>query len=402
MIAYGEAIEVVLKNTRKLGTETVEIISSVERVLREDIYSDIDNPPFDNSEMDGYAVKAQDTKNASKLNPVILKISDTIPAGKITAYKLKKGETACIMTGAQIPEGANAVIKVEDTKNISENEIEINKNISKGNHIRYKGEDLQKGELILKNGIRITPPIISLLAMVGKKYVKVSQKPRVGILITGDELVEPEITPPPGKIRNCSAYYLYSQIIKEGGIPSYYGIIKDNYAEIKEKIYEILNLSDILITTGGVSVGKYDYVSKIFEELDVDIKFRKVAIKPGKPTVFGTKNSNIIFGLPGNPVSTIITFTKFVSPCISKMMGIESSQRKIIPCISDENISLEKGRKNFVRVRVEKRNNQIYAKTTGAQASARLKSIIKAEGIMLLSEQKNEVKKGEMVLVELF
>ena len=401
MISYERAIEIVLKNAKKLGTETVEITSASERILREDIYSDIDNPPFNNSEMDGYAVKAQDTEKASELAPAKMIISDTIPAGKISTHKLKNGEAVSIMTGAQIPQGADAVVKVEDTKKTSENKVEIYKKVSEGNHIRYKGEDLKKGELILKSGIRITPPVIALLAVAGKKYIKVSQKPKIGILTTGDEIVEPEIIPSRGKIRNSSAYYLYSQSLKEGGTPVYYGIIKDNYSEIKEKISEILNHIDILITTGGVSVGKYDYVVEIFEELNVDIKFRKVAVKPGKPTVFGTKDSKIIFGLPGNPVSTMITFAMFVSPCIAEMMGVENFKRTIIPCISDEYVKVEKGRKNFVRVRIVIRDNQIYAKSTGAQGSAILKSIVQAEGIMLLSENKNEVKKGEKILIEL-
>lgn len=401
MISYKRAIELVLKNVKKLGTETVEITSASERVLREDIYSDIDNPPFDNSAMDGYAIKSINTENASESVPVKLIHSDIIPAGKVSTHKLKDGEAASIMTGAQILQGADTVVKIEDTEKTSENKIEIYKKVRKGKNIRYKGEDIKKGELILKTGIRITPPVIALLAVAGKKYINVSKKPIIGILTTGDEIVEPEIIPAPGKIRNSSAYYLFAQSLQEGCTPVYYGIIKDNYSEIKEKISEVLNHVDILITTGGVSVGKYDYVVKIFEELKLDIKFRKVAIKPGKPTVFGTSDNKIIFGLPGNPVSTMITFTKFVSPCIAEMMGVKNFKRTIIPCISDENIKIEKGRKNFARVRIEIRDNQIYAKFTGAQGSAMLKSIIQADGIMLLSEDKNEVKKGEKILVEL-
>ncbi len=402
MILYEEAIEIVLENVSRLGTETVELTSALDRVLREDVYSDIDNPPFDNSAMDGYAVKSKDTDGAAESNPVVLKLSDTIPAGKVSSYKLKNGEAASIMTGAQILKGADAVIKVEDTRKISEDEIEIYRSVRKGGNVRYRGEDLKKSEQVLKSGIRITAPMVSLLAAVGKRYIKVSHKPRVGILATGDEIVEPEIVPPPGKIRNSVSYYLYSQVLKEGGIPSYFGIIRDNYSEIKEKISEILNISDILVTTGGVSVGKYDYVVKIFEELGLDIKFRKAAIKPGKPTVFGKRGDKIIFGLPGNPVSSMITFIKFVSPCIAGMMGVENFKRTVIPCISDEDVKVEKGRKNFVRVKIETRDNKIYAKPTGAQGSAMLKSIMDADGVMLLSEQKSEVKRGEDVFVELF
>ena len=402
MIPYEKALNIVLENIKILKSKTIEITLANNLVLRENIYSDIDNPLFDNSEMDGYAVKSSDTENASYSNPVKMLVKEKIPAGKVSTYKLKKGEAACIMTGAPIPKGADTVIKVEDIKKYSENEIEIYKKMEKGNHIRYKGEDFKKGELIVEDGIRITSPIIALLAAVGKKYVKVSKSPTVGIIATGDELVEPEIKPAAGKIRNSSSYYLYSQVLEEGGLPYYYGIIQDDYSELKRNILEALNNSDMVITTGGVSVGKYDYVPEIFQDIGIDIKFKKVAIKPGKPTVFGMKDSKIVFGLPGNPVSTMISFNKFVSPCMAKMMGIKDYRRKIIPCISDNNIKLEKGRKNYVRVTLELKGDRLYAKSISSQGSALLKSIIKAEGVILISKEKSEIKKGESVLVELF
>lgn len=302
----------------------------------------------------------------------------------------------------RFPGGADAVIKVEDIKECSEHEIEVYKKVRKGNHIRYRGEDFKKGELMVREGVRITSPVIALCAAVGKMKVRVSKSPTVGIIATGDELVEPEKKPAAGKIRNSTSYCLSSLVLEEGGIPQYYGILRDDYRELKKNISTALRNSDVLITTGGVSVGKYDYVAEIFREIGVDMKFHKVAVKPGKPTVFGTKNGKVVFGLPGNPVSTMISFRNFVAPCMASMMGVKEHRRRIIPCVLKENILLEKGRQNFVRVTVELKGNKLYAASAGSQGSALLKSIITADGVVLTSKEKSELKKGDIVRVELF
>lgn len=402
MIPYEEAIQIVLQNVKPIGEEQVDLFSAGDRILREDIISDIDNPPFDNSAMDGYAVKAADTVNANITQHVILKVKGiTAAGGTIEGIEIHYGEAIGITTGAPVPYGADAVLIIENTEKVSDTEIKVLKPVTIGENIRFKGEDLKKGELILSSGTKITPSIIALLATVGRKTMRVSKKPEVGIVATGNELVEPEYIPPAGKIRNCNAYFLYSQIIKEGGVPTYYGIAGDLHGEIEGKISEALSNSDIVITTGGVSVGEFDYVKESFSKLGIDIKFLKVAIKPGKPTVFGVKGDTCIFGLPGNPVSTLVTFNRFVSPCIAKMMGNVKPDKKVIPCILNEDLTIKSDRKQFVRIHIEQKGDTIMARSTGHQGSGRLKSIFDADGIMTASPGEYTITKGTKVIVEL-
>lgn len=405
MINIDAALKVVLKETKALNTETVKLTDSLKRVLGEDIYAQVDIPGFDNSAMDGYALRASDTKGASKNNFKLLEVITDLKAGDVTQKILKANQAARIMTGAPIPKGTDGVIMVEDTKSQFPNSkppgkeyVKIYKEVKPGENIRKRGEDIKKGELIIKKGTLLHPAHIGILTSLGKAQIKVTRKPKVAILATGDELVDIDEKLAPAKVRSSNTYILYTQVLKCGGIPKNLGIAKDNSKQLEKKITQGLDC-DIILTSGGVSVGKYDFVKDVLARLGTNIRFWKVAMRPGKPLVFGLIKGILIFGLPGNPVSSMVSFEVFVRPAILKMLGQTNAEIKEADAVLEEDITKKKGIRYFLRAQTRWEDGACFTRTSGPQGSSILKSMASANSLIILPEELEFVEKGTPVTV---
>jgi molybdopterin molybdotransferase len=410
MISVEEALEKVLSYVDVLESEDEPILDSLGRVLAEDVSSDIDIPPLDNSAMDGYAVQAESTKGASSSSPRILRIIGEVAAGYIAKEKVTPGTAIRIMTGAPIPKGADAVVQFEDTdeekrKTVKKplSEIGIMRQAAKGLNIRKAGEDISKGSLILKAGTVLRPQEIGVLASLGKDAVRVIRRPVVAVLATGDELVDIKETLPPGKIYNSNTYSLAAQVMRYGGIPRILGIARDNIKALEDKIKQASN-ADLLITSAGVSVGEYDVVKDVLARLG-EVTFWTVRMKPGKPLAFGVlrlgRKKIPHLGLPGNPVSSMIAFEQFARPAILKMLGRKNLAKPTIKAISEGRLENRDRRRVFARVWVTKRDGRYFASLTGAQGSGILTSMAQANGLMIIPEDKATVEVGEEVQVQM-
>ena len=410
MIKVDEALKIILGSVKQVESENSPLIKSLGRVLSEDIYAGSDIPGFDNSAMDGYAVRSSDTVNASKVKPKTLEVICDIKAGDSPKASLKENQAARIMTGAIIPKGSDSVIMVEDTLRIAGKEkfTQILKEVKRGENIRKKGEDIKKGELVMPGGKELNSAHIGILASMGMSRVNVYRKPRVAILATGDEVIEIDKELTPGKLRNSNTYTLYSQVLKCGAIPKNLGIAKDKPEQLEKKIREGLDC-DLILTSGGVSVGDYDLVKYILAKMGTNIKFWQVAMRPGKPLVFGTiKNKSsscgqgldkLIFGLPGNPVSSMISFEVFVRPAILNMMGQIHDERKEVDAVLEEGITKKKGLRYFLRAYTHWKDGVYLTRTTGPQGSAILKSMALANSLIILPEEEEKIEKGVRVTV---
>ena len=404
MIKVEEALKIILDSVNVLSNEKVELRVSLDKVLAEDVYAGLDIPPFHNSAMDGYALIASDTEGASSTHPRRLRVIEDLKAGYVATRPLGSGEAIRIMTGAPFPPGADAVIMVEETKVEGEEHkdefVEILREVKPGENVRQAGEDIRKGEIVIEKGKVIGPAEIGMLASLGMDKVEVIRLPKVAILATGDELIKVNEALVPGKIRSSNSYTLYGQVLCCGGIPVDLGIVRDVREEIRTKI-ESGPGCDMLLTSGGVSVGDYDLVKDILAELGTEMKFWKVAMKPGKPLAFGLIRGKPVFGLPGNPVSCMVIFEQFVRPAILKMSGRIRLNRPEVLAILKEDIKKKPGRKHFLRAWVELKDGWYWVKTTGPQGSGILRSMSLANGLMIIPEDAGEVKAGEKVRVQL-
>jgi len=350
--------------------------------------------------MDGYAVISTEISGSSSDNPVVLSVTSEVQAGgEYTGSPVKAGEAVRIMTGAPVPEGADAVIPFEDTEEIG-GEVKIFKSLEKYENIRFTGEDIKKGDIVLKKGTRIDSARAGLIASMNISNIHVFQKPEVAVIATGDEIVELGSRDLAGKIVNSNAYTLYWEIKKYGGTPRYLGIVKDNIDETAHKLKEAMK-SDIIITSGGVSMGKYDFIPEVMKNLGVDIKIQKVLMKPGKPVVFGHIGKKLFFGLPGNPVSVMVSFMQFVRPALLKMSGVEKLEKPVMSAELLEEIKKKPGRKYFIRGKYSIVNNKILVKQTGEQGSGILTSMSEANCLIILPEESGNAKPGEKADIQL-
>ena len=410
MISVEEALEKVLSYVNVLEPEDEPILDSLGLVLAEEVYSDIDIPPLDNSAMDGYAVQAESTIGASPSAPRTLRIIGEVAAGYIAKQEVTPGTAIRIMTGAPIPKGADAVIQFEDTDEEKRkaakkplSEIGTMRQAAKGLNIRKAGEDISKGSLILKAGTVLRPQEIGVLASLGKDAVRVIRRPVVAVLATGDELVDIKEALPPGKIYNSNTYSLAAQVMRYGGIPRILGIAKDNIKALEDKIKQARN-ADLLITSAGVSVGEYDVVKDVLARLG-EVTFWTVRMKPGKPLAFGVlrlgKKKIPHLGLPGNPVSSMIAFEQFARPAILKMLGKKNFAKPTVRAISEGRLANRDRRRVFARVWVTNRDGRYFASLTGAQGSGILTSMAQANGLLIIPEDKATVEVGEEVQVQM-
>lgn len=399
MISVEEALHRILCVVIPLGHEKVNILDALGRVIGEDVFANRDIPPKDNSAMDGYAVRAADTRGASGEKPAILDVVEDIPAGSIPLGIIVAGKASRIMTGAPLPEGADAVVRVEDTEKAGDR-VKIFVEATRGQDIRRAGEDVREGECVIARGDVLRPAEIGMLAALGRSFVSVYQRPLVAVVATGDELVDIDENPDPWKIVSSNSYSLAAQIMDCGGIPLQIGIARDKREDLVSK-FEAALRADIIVSSGGVSVGDYDLVKDVMKEVGNEMQFWQVAMRPGKPLAFGSMGGVPVFGLPGNPVSSMVAFEQFVRPSILKMSGHKNVFRKTVRAILEEDITKKRGTRHFIRARVRYENGKYTAMTTGEQGSGILKSMVRANGLIILPENATAVKKGDEVTVQL-
>jgi len=386
MIKFEEALDIVLKSAKTLDVENIFLNDSMNRILAEDVKSDINIPPFNKSAMDGYACRRSDLKN-------ILDVLEIIPAGQAPTKTIHENQCSKIMTGAPIPNGADCVIMVEQTEIISENKIRFTVSETL-NNIAYKAEDVSKGEVVLKKGILIQPQHIAVLASVGAVKPMVTRQPKVAVISTGDEIIEPEGIPGPSQIRNSNAYQLIAQIKKLNCIPIYMGIAPDDPEKTAFVISEALEKSDVLLLTGGVSMGDFDFIPGILKEKNIDIKFHKMLVRPGSPTVFGVSGKHWIFGLPGNPVSSFVIFEMLVKPFLYKLMGFNDGIKNIKLPIAADFKRKKTDRLNWNPITINKNGEAALLEYHG---SGHIHSMCFADGLMTIPFGTAEIKKGELV-----
>lgn len=388
MIPFEEAIEIVKKNTRVLGTEKISFTNSLNRVIAQDVHSDMDMPPFDKSAMDGFACRREDIGNE-------LEVVEIIPAGKIPEKEIKPDTCSKIMTGAMIPEGADCVIIVEDTEELENNKIRFLKEKT-GQNICFKGEDVKSGDPVLSKGVLLSSRHIAPMAMVGCVEPEVYKQPKIGIIATGDEIVDPHINPQPGQIRNTNSYQLITQCKNIGIEATYYGVASDEENVIKEFIQKAKLENDLILLTGGVSMGDYDLVPGLLKESGFNLLFDKVAVQPGKPTVFGVADDCYVFGLPGNPVSSYLIFELFAKELIYGMMG-RNEKIKAARLELAESISRKKTvRKAWLPVELTEDGK---IKKVNYHGSAHINSLTDAYGIIHFPVGVKVLEKGSFVNV---
>jgi len=411
VIPIEEALEKILSYVDVLQVEEKPILDSMGQVLAEDVFSGISVPPLDNSAMDGYAVQSASTVGASESNSVIFKVIGEVAAGTISNQVVKPGTAIRIMTGAPIPNGADTVVQFEntdeETRNSSGNpldEIGVLYETPADLNIRHAGEDIKKGDLVLRKGIVIRPQEVGLLASLGWAGVKVIRRPIVAVLATGDELVNVGEPLPSGKIYNSNTFSMASQVYRYGGIPKILGIAADTIDALWGKISEGLD-ADMLITSAGVSMGDYDVVKDVLAAHG-QIAFWTVRMKPGKPLAFGALDAADgrkvpHLGLPGNPVSSMVSFEQFARPAILKMLGKKNLVKPTVNAVSESKIKNKDGRRIFTRVFVRKEGEEYYADSVGPQGSGILTSMGQANGLMITPEDADCTESGDRVEVQM-
>ena len=399
MLSVKEARDKMLGCVLEILTVKISILDSLDMVLAEDLISKEDIPVFDNSAMDGYAVRVKDVEGADESHAVRLALlSEDMPAGEVPTQKISTGYCISIMTGAPIPENCNAVVMKEYTTKDGEG-ILVFKECTEGENIRYRGEDIKRGDTVLRKGKKIFPADIGIMASLGVSKILINRPPVVGVIATGNELLEIDKELEIGKVRDSNSYSLSAQL-KEMGIKYIrYGIVKDERKVLEKKILEALSESDILLLSGGVSMGDYDFVKETMIGIGAELVFWMVNQRPGKPLAFLKYGDKFIFGLPGNPVSVMICFEMYVRPLIRKMMGYNDLFRPSLRARASHDFKNKIGRTNFARVVLDKKGNGYFFRSTGMQGSGILTSMVKADGIAVFPEDAGDIKKDSEVEV---
>lgn len=393
MISVEEAVKFVIDNTQVLEPQVVNIQNALGCFLADNVISDIDMPPFNKSAMDGYALIADDVSTV----PVELDVIETISAGSQPKMCVKKGQASKIMTGAIVPEGADTVIMVEETETVENGKkVRILTTVTKGRNIALKGEDIRKDQVVAGKGKLLRAQEIGVLASVGCKDVKVYSSPSIGVIATGDELVELDVELKPGQIRNSNSYSLAAQakqVVKDVEI---LGVAPDKKDVITSMIKSGLK-KDILILSGGVSMGDYDLVGDVLKEFGIDVFFEKVALRPGKPTLFGKKGDTLVFALPGNPVATFVTFELFVYPAIRKMMGSQTPHRPVVKATLEGDYASKKKRAEYRPSFIRQSETGLSVSPVEWHGSADLLSTTNANCLLIVKEDSGKLEAGQLV-----
>ncbi|MBP2626570.1 MAG: moeA 3 [Firmicutes bacterium] len=380
-ISLEEAQTLLLELVQSVKECQVPLTSAVGRIVSQDIRTNINLPLFDKSPLDGYALKAKDTEDANSSNPVILEVIEEVPAGYMPKKQVTSGTAIKVMTGAPIPNGADVIIKFEDVKR-EENKVELYYPLRTGSNIIRVGEDVRQGEVIAKKGAVLNPPLVGLLAAIGVDAVSVFSKIKIAILSTGDELIDPSEELRSGKIYNSNLHCLGAYCSQLGAEPVSLGIVPDEEAAIVERINQGIELADLVITTGGVSVGDYDIVPTALKKIGADIIFWKIDMKPGSPIITAKYKNKLIIGLSGNPAAAFITFDLIVVPLIKRMMGIDKELPVKFSAILAENFNKPSEQRRFLRAKLQKNNRINYVELTGDQSNGVLKSMVACNALI--------------------
>jgi molybdopterin molybdotransferase len=391
--SFEEARRIILEHVTPLGSEVVPLLDGVGRVLAEDFLAPCDLPRTDNSAMDGFAVRAGEAASAAGL-----RVSGYVPAGATPDAPLAPGTAVRILTGAPLPAGADAIVPLEDAEE-REGVVRPLRPPRPGAHVRRVGEDVRAGEAVLPAGTVLGPAEVALLAACARPTARVVRRPRVAILSTGDELVEPGQPLAPGQIYDSNAWSLAAAVLQLGGVPALLGIARDDREALRRLLREGL-AADALVTSAGVSVGDRDLVREVLDELGVRAVFWKVDIKPGRPTAFATAGTTPVFSLPGNPVSTLLTFEQFVRPALLRMAGHAKVLRPLVPARLEHALPRKPGRVQFLRVRLARRDGALVAASAGNQDTGILTTTLRADGIAVVAADRGAIEAGEVVDVQ--
>lgn len=391
MISFEEALRITRSLGIRTGTLRVPLAEACNRILAEDILSDLDMPPFDKSAVDGYACRIEE---ATSTEP--LRVLETLPAGRMPEHVIEPGTCTRIMTGAVVPPGAGCVVMVEDSEAVSPGYVRFTRPNGALN-ICYRAEDIRKGELVLQAGCRITPAHVAVLAAMGIAEPLVSALPAVGILSTGDEIVEPDRVPAGAQIRNSNAWQLLAQAAAVPAKTSYYGIIPDDPEALSSAINRACSENDVVILTGGVSMGDFDFVPAKLKDAGIQILFKSVAIQPGRPTVFGYGRDTSVFGLPGNPVSAYVLFEVLVKPYLLSMMGFVGEPKGLRLPLGSLYRRRNVARKGLVPVAI--RNGEVFP--VEYHGSAHINAYTMADAVLEVETGVGTIEKGELVNVRL-
>jgi len=396
----AEALGLILDAVAALPAETCATVDAFERVLAEPVISHRTLPPFDVSAMDGYAVRSADLAHATGARSVSLPVAFEMAAGAQPDRVLEPGAAARIFTGAPIPPGADAVVRQEDVVRDGD-AVRFAASVPSGENVRPAGEDVRAGDAVLDAGARLGPAALGMLASLGRSHVAVRQRPRVAILSGGDELIEPDGDPTGGRIVSSNSYSIAAQCREVGAEPIYLGIARDTPGDLERMLRAGLS-AHVLVSSAGVSVGDRDYVRPVLEKLGCELVFWGVSIKPGFPLVFGRfgERGPFVFGLPGNPVSAMVTFEEFVRPALKKLAGHAALFRPRVEAVLGEPLRKPAGRMHLVRVRLAWRDGDIVATPTGNQSSGVLRSMALAQGLLVFPADATALAKGASVSVQ--
>lgn len=393
-MTYEAARQLILEQIRPLESEEVPLLDALGRAVTKAVIAPLDLPRFDNSAMDGYALRASDSGPQAAL-----RVTGSLTAGSSEESPVLPGCAVRIMTGAHLPPGADTVVPVEETDN-GKIMVILSSALQRGDHIRLRGEDIRCGEEIIPAGTVLRPVEISVLASLGFSTVRVARRARVAILSTGDELVELGQPVATGRIVNSNSWSLAASVLELGGVPLQLGIARDNRASLRKKLAIGLE-ADLLITSAGVSAGDCDLVREVLAELGAEQLFWKIDIKPGRPTAFATKGEVLVFSLPGNPVSTLVTFEEFVRPALLKLMGHRQVLKPLLRATLQEPVRKKPGRVLFLRVKVWAAEGGLTAASSGDQNTGILRTSLRANGIAVLAAEHGNYAAGDQVDVQL-
>ncbi len=400
MTSFDRALRTVLRNIPKLRDEKVPIRASRTRVLSEDIIAPACLPAWDNSAMDGFAVNAADLAGATRTQPVELRVRGESSAGGPFKKRLKAGETVRVMTGGIIPDGADAVVPIEEVGNSELKRVLFGAHVVRGACIRKAGEDVRRGEKVIASGAVLRAPHIGLLTALGYRNVRVHRRPVINILSTGDELVESGKRLKHGMIYNSTSHALVAYVEALGGIVQMQRIVADRRKLLMKSIAKGLDC-DILLLTGGVSKGSYDFVAGVLESCGVETLFHGVDIKPGKPLLFGRHGKTLVFGLPGNPVSTCVTFLQFVKPAIMKMYDSSLAFPHRLQATLHGHYHKRDSKRHFLRGTFQSSKDGLSVGIAANQSSGALSSLVKANCLIVIPEKTRHIRAGELVEIEL-
>ncbi|MFH0841099.1 MAG: gephyrin-like molybdotransferase Glp [Bacteroidota bacterium] len=388
MIPFEKAFDIVMNSSFSSGNEEIPFTKSLNRILAADVVSDMDMPPFNKASMDGFACRKSDISGD-------LEIIETIAAGKWPEKKVGRGQCSRIMTGAAVPDGADCVIMVEETEILEPGRLRFTE-ISTKENIAFKGEDIRKGDVVIKAPKQITPQDIAVMATVGHTAVTVGRMPRIAVISSGDEIVEPDQIPGISQIRNCNSYQLIAQAERAGVPARYYGIVRDDVEETYSVISDAIKENELVLISGGVSMGDFDFVPSVLERAGVKILFSRVAVQPGRPTTFGVHPKALVFGLPGNPVSSFVQFELLVRPLIYRMMGLNWEPLTISVLLKGRYSRKSSDRMGLIPVHITPDG---FAEVVEFHGSAHISAMPGASGIVAISRGVNTIEKGEIVKV---